>query len=183
MLFFFRKKPKGDYSAATYRRRFYKRRIQSINRHQAYKAWANMRSRAGGKYAQYEASYTAKGIKVCDRWLNSFDNFLEDMGECPKGLSLDRYPDNDGDYEPDNFRWATPAQQNRNLSSNKLVIFQGREMCFADACKIAGLHPATVKSRTLNGMTLEKALALTPAPRRKPAALDLGTAWMLSLPS
>jgi hypothetical protein len=61
--------------------------------------------------------YGAKGVKVCDRWLNSFENFLADMGEVPDGMTIDRI-NHDGDYEPSNCRWATPHQQNYNRQLN-----------------------------------------------------------------
>jgi len=144
-----------------------------------YKAWVNMRSRVSGRYEQYDASYGSRGITVCDRWLESFDNFLEDMGECPDGKSLDRYPDNDGNYEKSNCRWATQGQQNRNKRGVRMIVFNGTEMCLVDACKLVGMHPATVQSRLNSGMTPEEALLRPAAPRRKPAIPDMGSAWML----
>lgn len=155
------------------------------NQTRTYKAWVNMRSRVSGRYKQYDNSYTSKGITVCDRWLNSFENFLSDMEECPSGMTLDRFPDNDGNYEPENCRWATPAQQNRNMSRTQTVFFRGETICLVDICKKIGIHIATVRHRLNIGMSVEDALTIPPRyrTRRKTPlrtlVLDYGSEWMM----
>lgn len=79
-----------------------------------YRSWRSMKQRCSVQTNKSYKNYGARGIRVCDRWMNSFEAFLEDMGERPPGNTLDRYPDNDGDYEPGNCRWATWEQQASN---------------------------------------------------------------------
>lgn len=77
-----------------------------------YMSWQAMKQRClNTKMARY-SDYGGRGITVCERWLK-FENFLEDMGERPKGLSLDRI-ENEGNYEPSNCRWATLSEQRIN---------------------------------------------------------------------
>jgi hypothetical protein len=78
-----------------------------------YIAWQNMKQRCYNKYRPGYEWYGARGIIVCDRWKNSFQFFLEDMGPKPFGLTLERN-DNDGNYEPNNCKWATQSEQRDN---------------------------------------------------------------------
>lgn len=78
-----------------------------------YQSWACMIQRCTNPKLKYYFRYGGRGITVCDRWKNSFQDFLEDMGKRPQGCSIDRI-DNNGNYEPSNCRWATHSQQMKN---------------------------------------------------------------------
>lgn len=84
-----------------------------------YSGWKNARNRCYTKTHKSYPNYGGRGITMCERWA-TFKNFLEDMGECPPGMSLDRYPDVNGNYEPGNCRWATAKQQANNRRPRKL---------------------------------------------------------------
>ncbi len=80
-----------------------------------YHSWADMKRRCMLPTDSDWHRYGGRGITVCDRWCDSFDAFLADMGERPEGLTLDRI-DNDGNYEPGNCRYATRLEQVQNRS-------------------------------------------------------------------
>lgn len=86
--------------------------------------WTGMKTRCFNANREVFPHYGGRGIRVCERWLK-FENFLEDMGEAPNGLTLDRFPNLDGDYEPGNCRWATKKQQARNRTSSKSFTHNG----------------------------------------------------------
>lgn len=88
-----------------------------------YNSWASAVQRCTNPLFHNFNDYGGRGIRICDRW-RTFENFLADMGERPEGHTLDRFPDNNGNYEPGNCRWATPKQQaaNRRVRKDSLSL-------------------------------------------------------------
>lgn len=123
----------------------------------AYECWRAMRKRCLNPATGNFKEYGGRGIKVCERWLNSFDNFLADMGERPPGTSLDRI-DNNGNYEPANCRWATPKTQATNRRNSITVQYDGREISLGEYAAIRGVKYHSLHARiTRCDMTPEAA--------------------------
>ncbi len=122
-----------------------------------YRRWAGIKQRCNNPNDLGYKNYGGRGIRMCDRWNDSFENFLEDMGEAPPGMSIDRI-DNDGDYDPSNCQWATPATQHRNRRNNHRMTARGKTMILWDWHKETGANRSTVLSRLRRGWTDEEAI-------------------------
>lgn len=121
-----------------------------------YQSWLSMRQRCNyAKHAAYHR-YGGRGIKICDRW-NDFEAFLIDMGERPEGMTLDRI-DVDGDYTPENCRWATHKQQVNNRRSNRFIEHDGQVLSVAQWAEKTGLRPEQIIQRLDSGWSVEKTL-------------------------
>lgn len=106
-------------------------------------------------------NHHGKGITVCDRWRDSFQAFLEDVGPRPSPAhSLDRWPDQTGNYEPGNVRWATAKQQARNMSRNLMVECDGMAMTLAEACELKGINYDAAKWRVKNGYRFDEEIRI-----------------------
>lgn len=111
-----------------------------------YNSWSGMKQRCTNPKTKEFRYYGARGITVCERWMNSFENFLADMGDAPPGLSLDRIESN-GNYEPGNCRWADWDTQERNRRSNRRVVIGGINLTVAEASRALGISGATIGNR------------------------------------
>ena len=97
------------------------------------------------KCADYKF-YGGRGIKVCDRWRKSFDNFLVDMGLRPEGMTLDRI-DVNGDYTPENCKWSTRKQQTANRRTTVTLTYNGETKTLTEWAEITGISYGTLKAR------------------------------------
>lgn len=128
------------------------------SRTKEYAVWEAMIQRCTNPNHKQFEDWGGRGIKICDRWRHSFANFFADMGECPPGLEIDRYPNNDGNYEPGNCRWATRKQANRNTRRNLVYTVNGVTACLKDLCETFGKSYEVVKSRVrVYGWEFERA--------------------------
>ena len=133
--------------------------------HPLYRTWQAMKQRCYNPLFPKYASHGGRGIKVCEQWRHDFETFLRDIGTRPSPKhSLDRFPDNDGDYEPGNVRWATPKEQARNCRTTTWITYQGETLSHLDWADRLGITPAAIKIRIRKGWSAERALF---APRHK----------------
>ena len=122
-----------------------------------YSSWRAMKERCNNKNSKAYKWYGARGIKVCDRWNESFSNFIHDMGEKKDTESLDRI-DCDGNYEPSNCRWTTMKVQQNNRRNNRLVTINGKTKTIALWCDELGVSPPMVYARVEHGWNGKDAL-------------------------
>lgn len=122
-----------------------------------FEAWCEMTARCTRTTHRFYDYYGGRGIKVCDRWKESFSAFYKDMGAKPVGTSLDRI-DNDGNYEPGNVEWRTAKQQNNNTRRNRFITYKGKTMTISEWADHRGIKYITLYQRITKNWPLSKAL-------------------------
>jgi len=133
-------------------------RTHGLSKTPAYAVWCAMRARTSNPNNHAFKHYGERGITVCDRWDNSFEAFLEDMGERPTAShSLERIDVNKG-YTPDNVRWDTWKVQQRNRRNNRILEIDGQSKCLAEWSDISGLGFSTILRRIKLGWDVKSAV-------------------------
>lgn len=131
--------------------------MAALHKHALYGTWAMMIVRCTVPGASGYNNYGARGIKVCDRWMNSFVDFATDMGKRPAGYSLDRINPN-GNYEPSNCRWASRSEQQRNTRHARFAIIDGVQYHVSELAEQSGINPRTLAYRISHGWSKERLL-------------------------
>lgn len=127
-----------------------------------YRAWLGMLSRC--RYPHHFKDHAGRGITVCGAW-RDFTVFRNDMGNRPSSRhSIDRI-DNSKGYSPQNCRWATRREQNRNKRNNRLLTHDGKTMCLQTWSETLGIHRATLADRLRRGWPVDRALTTKPIHR------------------
>jgi hypothetical protein len=123
-----------------------------------YAAWIGMRDRCRNPKSVSFHQYGARGITICDRWFDSFEAFVSDIGPRPSMLhSVDRIDNNKG-YCKENCRWATQIEQQNNTRANKTITHDGRTLTIAEWARVTGIFVKTIAYRRRMGWPAEECL-------------------------
>jgi len=124
-----------------------------------YTCWRGMLARCYNSKERAFPDYGGRGISVCDRWRESFDNFLADMGSRPEGKSIDRI-DVNGPYAPENCRWADSQTQARNKRNSRRLSFGGRDLTIPEWAEVTGIPAPTLYGRLAKGWSASRVLSV-----------------------
>ena len=130
-----------------------------LTHHPLYVTWSNMKDRCTNPGSPIFKHYGGRGITVCERWMNSFEAFYEDMSPTyKKGLSLDRRDNNKG-YSPENCRWADQRTQANNTRSNRFYSLNGETDTLRNLCRRYNQNYEKIRGRLRLGWSIEQAFS------------------------
>lgn len=139
-----------------------------LSRHPIYSVYNDMLERCYNKKCANYKYYGARGIMVCNEWKNDFMSFYNwsISNGWIKGLSIDRFPNKNGAYEPQNCRWATRELQNNNRTDNRILECRGITATLSQFSRMSGIAYKTISCRIDRGWEIERAI-FEPIPRKK----------------
>jgi len=138
-----------------------------------YRIWAMMIQRCTNPtMVNSWSNYGGRGIKVCERWLHSFENFLKDMGHPPSSKHSIERINNNGDYEPENCCWATRKEQSNNKRSSVFITYQGKTQTVSQWAEELGVNHGMIRHRLKAGVPTEQALSLPPKMNKRDTPLS-----------
>lgn len=123
-----------------------------------FKVWVGIKQRCLDPNSKIYFRYGGRGITICQRWLDSYENFISDMGRRPTALHTIERKDNDGPYDPSNCRWATRTEQANNRRTNHRLTYNGETLSIAEWSRKVGIAQMTLCARIKYGWSTEKAL-------------------------
>jgi len=138
----------------TFEKRSVKLRTHGLSKTGTYKSWMMMKSRCLNPNYDFYCYYGGRGIGICKEWVESFETFLDDMGERPAGMTLDRI-DSDGDYRKGNCKWSTREEQVDNRRNGVLYTHAGVTLSPKEWGVILGVKRSQLYLAAYHGATLE----------------------------
>lgn len=127
------------------------------NPHPLYSIWRGIKRRCLNKNCKQWKDYGGRGIQICDRWKNSFQNFISDMEPRPKGCEIDRI-NNNGHYEPNNCHWISHKENQRNQRRTIIIDIQGQKFKAIELSEKTGMKVDTIVNRANQGLSLKQIL-------------------------
>lgn len=132
-----------------------------------YLTWQNMKKRTGDENNEAYKNYGGRGITICDRWLNSFENFLKDMGMKPSPKHTIERVDNDGNYTPENCKWGTRKEQMNNMRKNHKITYNGKTQNLNQWSEETGMPARDIRYRLHHGWTVEETFKIPLKPSNR----------------
>jgi hypothetical protein len=158
-------------SCGCFRKEF--RKTHGRSTHLAYKVWNQMKQRCNNPKHKAFKYYGGKGVRVCKKW-ETFEGFVSEMGERPTPLHTIERIDTNGNYDKENCRWATRLEQQQNLSSNRVISWNGKTLTISAWARETGIGMKTIQYRLDAEWDLDKVFTHVPYRKSRTLVSHLG---------
>lgn len=150
----------------------------ALSKSNHYHRWRGIMDRCYNTKCKPYQNYGGRGVRVCNEW-HTIEGFVAGLPEgYSEGFEIDRYPNNDGDYEPGNVRWATPSENSDNRRSGRLICFNGKTQSLRRWAEETGIHETTIWGRLERwNWPIDKALSTPPVPAKARMRMAIEARW------